>query len=55
MDLLRTLPDSEDLLVRLCARCAASMDEINLLHSQVGSYWVRSGRVMFEHILGEVR
>ncbi|XP_070198103.1 WD repeat-containing protein 17-like [Littorina saxatilis] len=36
VDLLKTLPDSEDLLTRLCARCAASMDEINDLHSQAG-------------------
>ncbi|XP_076467583.1 LOW QUALITY PROTEIN: WD repeat-containing protein 17-like [Babylonia areolata] len=36
VDLLKTIPDSEDLLIRLCARCAASMDEINHLHRQAG-------------------
>ncbi|KAK7486957.1 hypothetical protein BaRGS_00021773 [Batillaria attramentaria] len=36
VDLLKTLPDCEDLLIRLCARCAASMDEVNDLHRQAG-------------------
>ncbi|KAL8623251.1 hypothetical protein ACOMHN_062737 [Nucella lapillus] len=36
VELLRTVPDSQDLLTRLCARCAASMDEINQLHQLAG-------------------
>ncbi|XP_067662961.1 WD repeat-containing protein 17-like [Haliotis asinina] len=36
VELLKTLPDSDLLLAKLCARCAASMDEINLLHKAAG-------------------
>ncbi|XP_041358787.1 WD repeat-containing protein 17-like [Gigantopelta aegis] len=32
VDMLKLIPDNRLLLARLCARCAASMDEINYLH-----------------------
>lgn len=35
VDLLKLIPSSELLLAMLCARCAASMAEINDLHSRV--------------------
>ncbi|XP_069128955.1 WD repeat-containing protein 17-like [Argopecten irradians] len=36
VDLLKLLPDPDLLLAKCCARCAASMDEINMLHSRAG-------------------
>ncbi|XP_060065865.1 WD repeat-containing protein 17-like [Ylistrum balloti] len=36
VDILKLLPDPDLLLAKCCARCAASMDEINLLHSRAG-------------------
>lgn len=35
VDMLQMIPDSDVQLAQLCARCAASMDEINLLHEKV--------------------
>ncbi|XP_021348279.1 WD repeat-containing protein 17-like [Mizuhopecten yessoensis] len=36
VDMLKLLPDPDLLLAKCCARCAASMDEINLLHTRAG-------------------
>ncbi|XP_056009977.1 WD repeat-containing protein 17-like isoform X2 [Ostrea edulis] len=32
VDLLKLIPDNRDLMIRCCAKCAASSDEINYLH-----------------------
>ena len=37
IDLLKTLSDPDLLLAKLCARCSASMAEINHLHHLVGT------------------
>ncbi len=35
VDLLKMIPDSDLLLAKVCARCAASMAEINDIHAKV--------------------
>jgi hypothetical protein len=46
VELLRTVPDSELLLAKCCARCAASLAEIDDLHKQVPT--LRSGVVKIQ-------
>ncbi|XP_064607979.1 WD repeat-containing protein 17-like isoform X2 [Liolophura sinensis] len=53
VDMLQMISDNDLQLAQLCARCAASMDEINLLHNKAGFPSMDECAIKAEKLLGQ--